>query len=187
METANRKNSRKEKLDGELTAEIGQSLSFEGYDVFCGHGNKSSKNVGKIVSTLKEQYSRDDELSQLDIAVVEHGSDKVMALVEIEETTNKPKVIIGDALGTLMGKYIYLPKRRKGKVGKWTTFIILAKGNSKHKERTRYILERVEGVKSILGSENSTIGKVIIEIFSDDKKLSTLLQSMLENVLEEEK
>ncbi len=95
---------------GELTAEIGAKLTFDGYDIFYDHGT-SSENVGKIVSTLKKEYGRDDELSQLDIAVVEQDSDKAVLLVEIEETSDRPKTFLGDIFGVLFGNHIYFRRR----------------------------------------------------------------------------
>jgi len=108
---------------GEITADIGKSLKYEGYDIFYDHGT-SSKNVGKIVSTLEKDYDREDELSQLDIAIVEQNSDKVAVLVKIEETSDRPKTLLGDIFGILLGKHIFYSSTRKSSRSKiWKTRI----------------------------------------------------------------
>ena len=91
---------------GEITAQIGSRLKYEGYDIFYDHGT-SGKYVGKIVSTLKKAYGREDELSQLDIAIVKEDSDEIAILVEIEETSDRPKTLLGDIFGVLLGEHIF--------------------------------------------------------------------------------
>jgi hypothetical protein len=54
--------------NGELTARLARTLSFEGCEVFYDH-DPSSDHVGRIVSYIGEN-ARSVQLSQLDIAVV---------------------------------------------------------------------------------------------------------------------
>ena len=85
---------------GELTAEIGKSLKLEGYDVFYDHG-EPSPSVGKIVSSIDKAPAMGEELSQLDIAIIKKTTNKAVALIEIEETTDTPKTFLGDIFGIL--------------------------------------------------------------------------------------
>ena len=87
---------------GKMTSILGKALSehysLKGYDVLYDHGIKS-ENVGKIVSWFGGQYNRESELGQLDVAVLEKDSNKVIALIEIEETNDRPKTLLGDIFG----------------------------------------------------------------------------------------
>jgi hypothetical protein len=164
-------------MHGEITAEIGKGLKFEGYDIFYDHGT-FSKNVGKIVSALVKDYEREDELSQLDIAIVEQNSDKVVVLVEIEETSDRPKIFLGDIFGVLFGEYIFF-KGNSLKVGDFTTLIVVGVSKTNHKERNQYIQDQVNKVKASLDTLNSKIGKVVIKTYVDEEELETLLPPVL--------
>ena len=144
----------------------------------------SSKNVGKIVSTLKKDYVREDELSQLDIAIVD-PSDKVAVLVEIEETTVKPKTFLGDIFGVLFGEYICF-KRKELLVGDFTTLIVVGVNKTNHKDRNENILEQVNRVKTSLGTQNARIGKVVIKTYANGTELLTKLPSVLDRAFKEE-
>jgi hypothetical protein len=169
---------------GELTTEIGKSLKFKGYDVFYDHGT-ASENVGRIVSTIEKEYGREDELSQLDIAIVERISDNVVALIEIEETADRPKTFLGDILGVLFGEHISF-KGKELRIGDFTTLIVVGLSKAHHGKRNQYILDKVKKVKATLGTKNSAIGRVVIETFSDEMELSTRLPSMLDRAFKGE-
>ena len=78
---------------GEITVIIASNLDIEGYDVFYDHGDPANENVGKIAVWYgdDEKPERDTELSQLDIAIVKKGTNKAIVLVEVEETSDRPK------------------------------------------------------------------------------------------------
>ena len=95
MEIKNDMSPSNKKSHGQLTAEIGNSLKFERYDVLYDHGI-SSTSVGRIVSYFSDKNERGTQLSYLDIAIVKKNTDQAVALIEIEETANRPKTIIGD-------------------------------------------------------------------------------------------
>jgi hypothetical protein len=101
------------KSHGELTANLADKISRiwhgRGYEVLHDHG-RLNNNVGKIVSASKKDYRNGDELRQLDIAVVKHGSNQVIALIEIEETTDNPKTFLGDNFGVLLGEIVCFSK-----------------------------------------------------------------------------
>lgn len=167
------------KSHGELTATMALKLSRDweerGYKVLYDHG-PSNENVGKIVSAIEKEYRREDELSQLDIAIVKQGSNQVAALVEIEETTDKPKTLFGDIFGVLFGEYICF-KRKELHVGDFTTLIVVGVNKTKHEDRNAYILDQVNRVKTSLGTQNAKIGKVVIKTYADEGELIALLPS----------
>jgi hypothetical protein len=170
---------------GETTAEIGKNLKFEGYDIFYDHG-VAGEYVGQIVSTIEKKYLRKDELSQLDIAIVEKNSDRAIALIEIEETNDRPKALLGDILGVLMGEYIYFRRKQKISVNKHTALIVVGKSKVSDEKRNKYLRKKVMKMKSSLSTGNSKIGKVVIKTFADEKELSTLLLSLLDRAFKGE-
>lgn len=176
------------KSHGEVTVNLAkmifQDWEDRGYKVLYDHGI-SRKNVGKIVSTLKKDYGREDELSQMDIAIVEQNSDKVAVLVEIEETSDRPKTLLGDIFGVLCGENIFF-KRKELLVGDYTTLIVVGVNKINHKRRNLLILELVNSVKKSLGPKNARIGKVEIKTFTDETKLVAQLPSMLDRAFKGE-
>jgi len=175
----------KMKSHGELTANMAQKISQDweerGYKVLYDHG-PSNENVGKIVSAIKKEYRKEDELSQLDIAIVKQGSNQVAALVEIEETTDKPKTFFGDIFGVLFGEYICF-KRRELHVGDFTTLILVGINKTNHKGRNEIILEKVNRVKNSMGTQNARIKKVVIKTYSDERELLEKLPLLLDKAL----
>jgi hypothetical protein len=169
------------KPHGQLTAEtalhLSQYLVNRGYDVLFDHSDSSNENVGRIVSWFGDHYVREAELSQIDIAIVEKSSDKAFVLIEIEETNDKPKALLGDALCVLMGEHICFGGKYEISVDERTTLIILGKSEIAHEKRNRHLREKVMEIKSGLSTVNSVIGNVVIETFSDEKGLDALLSS----------
>lgn len=172
-------------LDGALTSAAAKFLADElnesGFDVYCGHGVKGPF-TGKIVSSLTENYKRGDELAHLDIAIVNQATYEVVALVEVEETTDKPKTLLSDLFGTLMGNFISLPNGRKPIVGAHTTLIILAKGRN-HEDRNKQICQIAMKAKSALGTGNAEIGNIVIESFATFGKLKKVLMDKVEEAI----
>jgi len=174
---------------GELTAEIGKSLKFEGYDVYYDHGT-SGDNVGKIVSWFGEKYRRKAELCQLDIAVVEQNSERnVSALVEIEETNHKPKTLLGDVFATLLGEHFKFQGKHDLKVGAWTTLILMGKGNGSAADKVRieFLKTNVNKNRSSQSKENMSVGEVVIELFNNESDLENILKLQIELACKREK
>ena len=180
MELKNELNPSDKKSRGQWTAKIGESLEFEGYDVLYDHGI-SNKSVGRIVSYFSDKNERGTQLSYLDIAIVKKDTNQVVALIEIEETANKPKTIIGDIFAFLMGEKVVF-QGKELEIGSWTTFIVLGYSKLQHLKHNQYILEKAEEAKSALGTKNCEIRKIVIETYSDQDKLSSILKSLLDEV-----
>ena len=167
---------------GELTAEIGKNLKFDGYDVYYDHGT-SGDNVGKIVSWFGEKYRRKAELSQLDIAVVQQSSERyISALIEIEETNHKPKTLLGDVFATLLGEHFKFQGKHDLKVGVWTTLILMGKGNGSTADKVRieFLKTNVNKLRSSQAKENMSVGEVVIELFKNKSELEENLNKQIE-------
>ncbi len=177
-----------DKPHGRLTADVADILSkhfeSESFDVLSDHSLKR-ENVGKIVSWFGETYGRDAELSQLDIAIVEKNSSKAAALIEIEETNDRPKTFLGDVFGVLLGGHICFEGKRELLVGEWTTLIVIGKSEACHKERNRYLQNKAMKIKSALLTGNSKIGAIVIDAFSNAEELVTKLELVLSKTFKE--
>jgi hypothetical protein len=177
------------KLHGQMTVRAAETLfgyyEAKGYDVLYDHGS-TKINVGKIASWFGNKYGREAELSQIDIAIVEKGSDKVLALIEIEETNDTPKTFMGDLLGIFLGDHISFRGERELSVGEYTTLIVLGKSIVMHKKRNEYLREQGMKIKSNISTSNSAIGNIVIDTFADEKGLYTLLSSVLDRALKGE-
>jgi hypothetical protein len=178
------------KSHGKMTVKAAETLfgyyDAKGYAVLYDH-DSTKENVGKIVSWFGDQYNRESELSQLDIAIVKKDSDKAIALVEIEETNDTPKTFMGDLFGVFLGDHISFREERNILVGKYTTLIVLGKSKTMHKKRNEYLREKGMKVKSSLTTANSVIGKIVIDTFADEKGLYTLLSSVLDRAFKGER
>lgn len=165
---------------GQLTAQVGEKLTAHfkplGYDVYYDHG-KAGEFVGTIPISLERSLSSKNQISQLDIAVVKR--EKVIALIEIEETSGTPKTLIGDVFTTLMGDSVHLPGREiNASVGNWTTLIVLCVGKYKD-ERLETIKMMANKVKSAFGTGNSELGSIVIGHFSDYEELEASLKEKI--------
>lgn len=174
------------KSHGQLTVKVAETLhgyyATRGYDVLYDHGSPQD-NVGKIVSQFGDKHGREAELSQLDIAIVGRDSDKVLALIEIEETNDSPKTLIGDLFGVLLGDHVSFRGEPNFSVGEYTTLIVLGRSNIMHKKRNEYLQEQGMQMKSSLSTANSAIGNIVIETFADERGLYALLSTILGTVL----
>ena len=177
------------KSHGHITSKVAETLSGyyqpKGYGVFYDH-DSIKENVGKIASWSGDRYSRDSELSRLDVAIVAKGSDRALALIAIEETNDTPKALLGDLFGVLLGDHISFRGERQFPVGEHTTLIILEKSKVMHRKRNENLREQGMQIKSNLSTANSAIGNIVIDSFADEKGLYTLLSSVLDRALKGE-
>src|SRR5437867_4041871 len=112
-------------MGGILTARIVQRLSqrleFRNLNVYYDH-DISSDRVGKIQAYFGSDCTCDTRLAFLDVAVVPPQSTPVTLLAEIEETTARPKTIIGAVMPLLLASGIqFIGKNFQ--IGPWTTLI----------------------------------------------------------------
>ncbi len=177
------------KSRGQLAVKVAETLSgyyeARGYDVFYDH-DSTKANVGKITSWSGDRYSRDAELSQLDVAILPKGSDRALALIALEETSDSPKALLGDLFGVLLGDHISFRGERNFSVGEHTTLIILGKSKAMHRKRNENLREQGMQIKSGLSTRNAAIGNIVIDSFADERGLYTLLSSLLDRALKGE-
>jgi hypothetical protein len=163
---------------GELTTHLAEILTQEfdqyGIDVLYDHGQQTShpNEVGEIASWFGESYNAETRLALLDIALVERATNKAIALIEIEETTDKPKVLIGDILAILLGDGIKFRGERILTIESWTTLIIL--GHYSHVpnwKRVHHLEKHANYLKSSMTTGNAHIGEIVFDLFDDSADL----------------
>lgn len=180
--------------NGVLTAQIALSLQQEfekhGYEVLHDHRLQitgSSDKLGKLRIWIGDSPKRIILLSDLDIAIINPNDNKVVALIEIEETTNKPKVILGDILAFLLGNGISFRGKYDFKIGKWTTLIVIGHDERQsHDMRNAYLNEQMNSIKSKLDTDtpNASIGRIVVDSYSDEKQLEEKLNDHVFEVIE---
>ena len=103
---------------GEKTRQIAETLRgrlgsnpgrYGDIEVRYDHGNATELGVCQPTSYMGRRYGSDATLSGLDIVLLKNG--KVFIMVEVEESSVRPKIILGDIFSTVLAKKI----RVKGK------------------------------------------------------------------------
>ena len=165
---------------GEVTAAIAEDLAKElgpkGYDVFHDHG-PITQNLRRILSWFGPKASRENRLSMPDIAVVEQRTGSVRVLVELEETKDQPKTLLGDAFGLLMGEHVACRREPDLQIGSWTTLIVMGKG--KHEKRDAFLTKHVNACRSTLETPNAKIGNVVLSSFGAAEDLERELRAAI--------
>jgi hypothetical protein len=173
---------------GKLTPKVAITLSHElasmGFEVLFDHASRGTvppQNLGKIASWFGPEYRSPTQLGFLDIAVVSKISEKAVVLVEIEETTDHPKVLLGDLFATLLGEGIKFQGKRDLHVGPWTTLVILGRSKlQSHQVRVDYLLEQAKQIKTRLSTPNALIGQIFIDHFREENDLRDKLSGYIE-------
>ncbi len=166
------------KLSGRLTVEIAERLSTyycgEGCEVYHDHGDQGER--GTIVSCYKNQQGK--QLSHVDVVVVRKDTRRVLALLEIEETSDKPKIFLGDAFSILMGEAI-ICQGEPLEPDEGTALFVAGISPTDHKARNEFLQDRIMEVKSSLRTKNARIGRVEIKTYKDEQDLLDCLPSRL--------
>ncbi len=175
------------KLTAGVARTLAQKLGPSGFDVLRDHGKTgvdTEDKLGKIRSWFGSTYNVDSILADLDIAVVSKDNNKVYALVEIEETTHKPKVILGDILATLVGEHITFQRERHLNVGEWTMLLVMVhRSKLSHKPRIEYITSQSCYLRTQLATHNASIGTIIVDEFRDLAELQSKIEKHIANAI----
>jgi hypothetical protein len=160
-----------------------EEFNQQGFDILYDHGQRgidSPLRSGKIRAWFGDTYVPETILADLDMAVVSHNKERVYALIEIEETTRKPKVILGDVLATLLGKGIKFQGQRDLQVGKWTTLIVMMREpNPPQEGRLAFLNKQSNYLRENLLTPNASMGQVMIETFLDYPQLESKLRDAI--------
>jgi hypothetical protein len=178
---------------GAMSMQAARSLqpefSQQGFDILHAHGQPGVDSpllLGRICSWFGDAYQAGTILAHLDMAVVSHEAfvshtqERAYALVVIEETSCKPRVILGDVVATLLGKGIKFQGKRDLQVGKWTTLIVLAHdARQAGTERIPFLAGQSKYLRENLLTPNASLGRVVIDMFVDDRELEEKLRQAI--------
>jgi hypothetical protein len=166
-----------------MTVEVGavleEWLAPKGYEVLYDHGRKA-RNVGNIVSWFGtgDAPTLETELCQIDVAVVRRTGEwaRACALIEIEESGDRPKSLVGDLLCVLMGDHVTFSGEEL-RVDERTALIVLAHGS--HDLRMSRIVDCVKAAQPKLLGRNKAIGSVYGELFGDEAELKHKVRQLV--------
>jgi hypothetical protein len=169
--------------NGDMTWRVAQELKkMHGVAILHDHGQKET-DPGKIYSYLKDDENkkpkRDNILGDLDIAVI-YDKNKVHALIEIEETTAKPKVILSDILAILLGNAISSLGKDYA-VDEQTVLIVMVHDvTQSHCKTIAHLAKQINLMKKNLTTINASLGRIMIEPFKDYEQLKDILTREIE-------
>ncbi|MBZ5499538.1 MAG: hypothetical protein LAP85_24325 [Acidobacteriia bacterium] len=103
---------------GEKTRQIAETLRgrlrnnpgrYGDIDVRYDHGDSTDVDVCQPTSYMGRRYGADATLSGVDIVLLKKGN--VFVVVEVEESSVRPKIILGDIFGTILARRIHVQGR----------------------------------------------------------------------------
>lgn len=134
--------------------------------------------IERITSWFGNNFSAGSRLAFIDMALVSTANAHVLALVEIEETGGSPKLILGNALATLLGDSITFGDETL-LVGPWTTLAILVRSRRRSPPaQWPYLEDQLRRLKPCRPAGNASIGEIVIEAWDDEEDLLRRLISL---------
>jgi hypothetical protein len=168
--------------NGELTAQVARALTtrFKSRaEILFDHGKAQSDGVdkvGKIHAWYGDALKRDSRLADLDIAVVLPRSNRVLLLIEVEESSTSAKTLLGDVFAAVLAEHFTFQGKRELETGDWTMLIVLAQAATQGK-LIPFLSEKLANAKSLHS------GKIIIDTFGDTSDLEKKLTQHIEQAL----
>jgi hypothetical protein len=89
----------------------------------------------------------------LDIAIAGKDSNKAIAFIEIEEKTDRPKTLIGDVFGVLLGDAVRFEGKRNIVVFENTALIVIGICKISHNHKIKYLIDEMMKIKAHLTTE----------------------------------
>jgi len=174
------------KKHDEITTAIGSELSKSdelaklGYSVIFDHGKEGDKKADVTTSWIGNGTEKDNRLSKIDIAIFEKHVDKPVLLIEIEESGDSPKKIIGAVMATLLADGISSTLQPNYPIGKWTTLLVLAKGEGEtHQKRIRSLEARINQLAGGDNINRMKIGTIRLMLFQTPDDLKKTIMELL--------
>ena len=154
------------------------------------HG--AAPDAQQIVVWYGDTYAppfRLQKLAHLDIAVIQRKSSRVLALIEIEDTTDNTKTLVGDLMVTLLGSGIAIGQQAHWSLGSWTALIVFAHiatpaRQQAYQRRFDYLQAEVSHLLPHIGTNNAQIGRVILDSFVTQTELDDKLQRYLHEIIQ---
>ena len=156
-------------------------LDNKRFEVFFDHGDAAEAQT--IVAWAGDAYvtpRSPKQLAHLDIAVIDPATDNVVCLIEIEDTTDNPKTLIGDLVAPMLGSGIAIGQKADFVVDPSATLIVFAhfkteQEQQSHAKRLTHIQDGVTRIQTALGDGGIAFGRCILDSFVDEDQLDQRL------------
>ena len=122
----------KEKLDTD-------PKRYSGIELFYDHGDSSKPEVCQPTTYMGRRYGADATLSAVDIVVTKNK--KVILAFEIEESTVRPKTVIGDVFGIALTDRMRIQGKHYSIKNTAMIVAIADDGNGKQSEKYQRLVE----------------------------------------------
>jgi len=169
-------------IQGPKTVEFGEWLTnyveeIGEYKVYYDHGDRRKPNVAEIRGFIGESLTNKNEVTQIDIMIV-NPQREIVTLIQIEESSKSPKEYLAPAFATLMCNN-FVVRRKRFKIVRETKLIIAAVVKAKcEPERLHSIVE--PRLREFHVPEDAINIKNIIFVFRKDvASLKTALQQSI--------
>lgn len=120
-------------------------------------------------------------LAHVDMVVADPQTRAVHQIVEVEDSSSRPKTLIADVMAVLLGDGMAFDGSHDWRIGPWTSLIVLAYHASpptpEYLARIQHIEQRLNGLLPHLDTGNARLGKIELSLFADLDGLTRYLQA----------
>lgn len=117
-------------------------------------------------------------LAWMDIVIADPQTKDVYQIIEVEDTSSRPKTILGDIMAVLLGDGLSFAGKNDWQIGEWTTCFVLCKASSQSSTaqvQLDYMQHQITAILPHLGTGNARIGQIILGQFTDLADLQAFL------------
>lgn len=160
------------------------------FQLYYDHG--VAPDAQQIVVWYGKEYAppfRLQKLAHLDMALIQRSSSRVLALIEIEDTTANTKTLLGDLMVTLLGSGLAIGSQTHWSLGPWTAFIVFAHvatpaRQQAYQRRFDYLQAEVTHLLPHIETNNAKIGRVLLDSFVTQTELDDKLRRYLHEIIQ---
>ena len=146
--------------------------------VFYDHGGDDAQRLYAWFGAAYVQPNPAQHLAWVDIVVADPTSRTVYQIVEIEDSSARPKTILADLMAVLLGDGLAFGGHVDWQIGAWMTFFVCvyAKAGTAP-TRLAYLHQQVTQLQPCLQTRNAAIGRIVLATFQNQTELIQQLAS----------
>jgi hypothetical protein len=151
--------------------------------VFYDHGDHSSQRLYSwFGATYTAPYAA-RHLSWVDIVVADPKTRKIHQIIEIEDSTARPKTVISDVMAVLLGDGLAFAGHADWLVGDWTCLLVFAYVSTAHAQakydaQLAHLQQQIVSFQSCLKTRNAAVGRILVETFKDIAELQEKIETI---------
>jgi len=140
--------------------------------VFYDHGGDGAQRLYIWFGATYPQPRAAQHLAWVDIVVAEPTSRKVYQIIEIEDSSARPKTVLADLMAVLLGDGLAFGGHTDWQIGPWTTFsvCVYAKADTAP-TRLAYLHQQVTQLQPCLQTRNAALGRIVLATFQTQTEL----------------